>query len=142
MPYAHVVDSTADIDCKISGKSAVCTESFGGDEANFPGISTETLDYSLIPVTITDSLPSITAPGIPTTPNSAHSTPTAHGAPTASNTSSGNTSAGSGTTTSSAAGSAGAGQSAGTTSSSKAGAAQAMVTGWVVGAAAVGLVFA
>lgn len=48
---------TGYMDCSLAGTvSAVCAESFGGTEANFPGTSTETFtgtDYSFMPVTIT-----------------------------------------------------------------------------------------
>jgi len=48
---------TGYFDCSLAGTtSAVCVESFGGTEANFPGMSTETLtatDYTYMPVVIT-----------------------------------------------------------------------------------------
>jgi len=48
---------TGYFDCSIAGTtSAVCVESFGGIDANFPGISTEVYtgsDFMYIPVTIT-----------------------------------------------------------------------------------------
>lgn len=146
---SSVMALTGYVDCALTGRSAVCTESFGGEEANFPGITTITTVLTPVPVTITDSLPSDTALGFPATASSATSTvpnspspSTTKSAPTASNTSSGkNTSAGESTSTSNTASGTGTAQSAGTTSSSTGGAAQAMITGWVVGAAAVGLAF-
>ena len=49
--------STGHINCSLSGTStAVCIESFGGTEANSPGVSTETYtgtDIAYVPVTIT-----------------------------------------------------------------------------------------
>jgi hypothetical protein len=40
-------------DCSWSGKSAVCTESASGEEANFPGKSTETYESGTMLVTVT-----------------------------------------------------------------------------------------
>jgi len=54
--YGPMVDDngtvalTGYIDCSLAGTtSAVCIESFGGTEANFPGISTETLTGTDLP---------------------------------------------------------------------------------------------
>jgi len=150
---SSVLAFTGYIDCTMTGGSAVCTESFGGEEANDPGMSTTTLDpteFTSMAVTITDSLPSDTILGFAATAGLAGSTTsnsaspsTTKSAPTASNTSSGkSTSAGKSTSTTGTASGTGAVQSTGTTSSSTAGAAQAMMTGkaqWVIGAAAAGL---
>ncbi|KAH7371400.1 hypothetical protein BKA66DRAFT_572893 [Pyrenochaeta sp. MPI-SDFR-AT-0127] len=49
-------DFTATQDCLIAASSAVCKETAGGSEANFPGSSTETYEASQIgslPVTVT-----------------------------------------------------------------------------------------
>ncbi|KAL2815394.1 hypothetical protein BDW59DRAFT_153886 [Aspergillus cavernicola] len=40
-------------DCSVHSSRAVCTESAGGSEANFPGVSTTTTGVGLIPVTVT-----------------------------------------------------------------------------------------
>ncbi|KAL3456537.1 hypothetical protein BJX64DRAFT_270539 [Aspergillus heterothallicus] len=40
-------------ECSIKNSKAVCTESAGGSEANFPGISTTTTTVEYMPVTIT-----------------------------------------------------------------------------------------
>ncbi|CZT07824.1 uncharacterized protein RCO7_10891 [Rhynchosporium graminicola] len=51
-----VLAFTARIDCALSPSTAVCIESFGGSDANFPGQSTETYtgtDYQSMPVLIT-----------------------------------------------------------------------------------------
>ncbi|KAL4959997.1 putative GPI anchored protein [Aspergillus stella-maris] len=39
--------------CSVGDSTAVCTDTAGGPEANFPGTSTATTDVSLMPVTIT-----------------------------------------------------------------------------------------
>lgn len=135
---------TGYIDCTLSGTTdGVCTESFGGDEANSPGMSTIALsssDFSYIPVTLTDSLPPNTDFGTATSTGGQTSSSTTL-ASTASNTSVKNTSSAGKSSSTSGTGSA-ASQSTGSTSSSKAGAAQAMITGkaqWVVGGAAAAL---
>ncbi|OBT56182.1 hypothetical protein VE04_04065 [Pseudogymnoascus sp. 24MN13] len=50
------IRSAGQVDCSLAGTtSAVCVESFGGSEANFPGVSTETYtgtDPLYMPVTI------------------------------------------------------------------------------------------
>jgi hypothetical protein len=65
--------SSANIECSLASSSAVCVESFGGSEANDPGMSTETLtgtDYTYMPVVITagagsgGAAPSNTAGGV------------------------------------------------------------------------------
>jgi len=51
-----IVAFTGYIDCSLDASSAVCAESFGGTEANFPGSSTETFtgtDFTYMPVVIT-----------------------------------------------------------------------------------------
>ena len=51
------IHSAGQYDCSLAGTtSAVCVESHGGSEANFPGVSTETYtgtDQPYIPITIT-----------------------------------------------------------------------------------------
>jgi len=53
------------MDCSLAGTtSAVCAESFGGTEANFPGTSMETFtgtDYTFMPVTITGAAAAVTS---------------------------------------------------------------------------------
>jgi len=53
-------DFTASVDCTLTGSTAgVCLESFGGSAANFPGLSTTTLeksDITFFPVTVTAGL--------------------------------------------------------------------------------------
>ncbi|KAL4783307.1 hypothetical protein BJX76DRAFT_330308 [Aspergillus varians] len=39
--------------CSVGKSSAVCTESAGGPDANFPGVDTTTVDVDLLPVTVT-----------------------------------------------------------------------------------------
>ncbi|KAL3473007.1 hypothetical protein BJX99DRAFT_234559 [Aspergillus californicus] len=39
--------------CSVKNSRAVCTESAGGSEANFPGVSTTTTDVELMAVTVT-----------------------------------------------------------------------------------------
>lgn len=59
-------DFTATVDCVIASSSAVCKETAGGSEANFPGSSTETYDASQIDsvtVLITAGLDKLTAGG-------------------------------------------------------------------------------
>lgn len=53
-----VVAFSGYIDCSLGSSSAVCVESFTGTDANFPGMSTETLtgtDFSYMPVVLTDA---------------------------------------------------------------------------------------
>lgn len=80
------------MDCSLDGtKSAVCVESFGGTEANFPGITTETYtgtDLPYMPVVITagaavstgsspsSAVPSTTTNGTTATHTSGSSTKT------------------------------------------------------------------
>ncbi|KAK0130019.1 hypothetical protein ONS96_000557 [Cadophora gregata f. sp. sojae] len=76
-----VLAFTARIDCSLdSTVSAVCIQSFGGSEANFPGVSTETYtgtDFQYMPVLLTAGA----APGTGRTPSStAASTTTSAGA--------------------------------------------------------------
>ncbi|KAL2865385.1 putative GPI anchored protein [Aspergillus lucknowensis] len=40
-------------ECSVGNSRAVCTESAGGSEANFPGVSTTTTAVKLMPVTVT-----------------------------------------------------------------------------------------
>ncbi|KAL2802752.1 hypothetical protein BJX63DRAFT_414019 [Aspergillus granulosus] len=40
-------------ECTVKNSKATCTESAGGSEANFPGVSTTTTTVDLMPVTIT-----------------------------------------------------------------------------------------
>lgn len=52
------------LNCTAASSSAVCHESFGGREANFPGTSDETYsetNFAIIPVTITAGLEKLTA---------------------------------------------------------------------------------
>lgn len=131
-----VLAFTGYIDCTLTGSpatSGVCTESFGGDEANFPGMSTITLessDITYMPVTISDF--ELTNTGLASA-----------SATTASNTSAGRSTSTAKSTRSTGTGSGtGVAQSTGSTSLSKAGAAQAKATGnaqWVVGGVAVAL---
>ena len=65
-------DFTASVDCTLTGSTAgVCIESFGGSAANFPGLSTTTLeksDITFFPVTVTAGLGSGSGTGaVPTT---------------------------------------------------------------------------
>lgn len=57
-------DFTATQDCVIAASSAVCKETAGGSEANFPGSSTETYeasDIGSLPVTVTAGVEKLTA---------------------------------------------------------------------------------
>ncbi|OWO99565.1 hypothetical protein B2J93_2610 [Marssonina coronariae] len=80
---------TGRIDCSLAGAaSAVCVESFGGSEANFPGISTETYtgtDFSYLPVIITAGV-AVTrgspTPGVSATSTSGSSTSQTSGSST------------------------------------------------------------
>ncbi|KAL4927343.1 putative GPI anchored protein [Aspergillus undulatus] len=50
--------------CSVGGDTAVCTESAGGPDANFPGTSTETSEVAYIPITITaGSFTNASSPG-------------------------------------------------------------------------------
>jgi len=71
-----VVDFTGFVDCSLAASSAVCTESFGGAQANDPGISTETFsgtDFSYMPVILTDG----PLPGVSAAPSNTNAAPTA-----------------------------------------------------------------
>ncbi len=149
MDCTYLFRSTGYIDCSLAGFPAtagVCTESFGGDEANDPGMSTTTLgstDITYFPVTISDftldgtGVVSASATGSTGAGSSATPASNTRSAATASNTSTGKTTIVTGT----ASGTASA-QTTGASSSSKAVAAHAMVTGkaqWIVGGAAVAM---
>ncbi|KAL2823636.1 hypothetical protein BJY01DRAFT_230625 [Aspergillus pseudoustus] len=62
-------------ECSIKNSKAVCTESAGGSEANFPGVSTTTTTVDYMPVTITAG--SITGADSESTTDSATSTSSA-----------------------------------------------------------------
>ncbi|KAF1984102.1 hypothetical protein K402DRAFT_318695, partial [Aulographum hederae CBS 113979] len=90
--------------CSVTGTtSAVCAETAGGSEANFPGTSTETLaatDITFFPVVITAGLEKLaSATASPTSDGTASSSQTGSLSSTASETSAGGSSAGSSTTT-------------------------------------------
>lgn len=53
------------VKCTISNSRAVCTESAGGPDANFPGVETATDKVTLFPVTVTAG--SVTSAGHLTT---------------------------------------------------------------------------
>lgn len=113
--------STSYFDCSLGDTTtAVCTESFGGDEAKFPGISTETLtlsDVLYMPVVITTGLVSNTGAAETGTVTS---TSTTKGGPTASNTSGTAVKTGSGSATCTAQTQTGSSQSGSATSASTA----------------------
>lgn len=109
------------IDCSLAASSAVCTMSFGGTEANDPGLATSTFtgtDYTSMPVVITagpalvsntgSSVPaSTTSTSKPTGTNSSGSEAKTSGSQTSSGTAAQNTSSSkSGTSTSTAGGAA------------------------------------
>jgi len=117
-------------DCSLGASSAVCAESFGGDEANFPGSSTETFtgtDFTYMPVVITAGVLNTGGAAAPSSTTAA---------PTPSNTSGGKkTSSGASNTSSGAAQTQG--TSGSSTSTSTGGV--PMITGnakWVLGGAA------
>ncbi len=123
------------MDCSLAGTiSAVCIESFNGDEANFPGLSTETYtgtDMPFMPVLVTG----LAVGGSATTPSFAPATTTSSGTSTTIASTSGGS-----TTTSSGSGSS-AVQTSTTSTSVSTGGMPAM-TGdriWAFGGAAVAL---
>ncbi|KAL4749098.1 hypothetical protein BDW72DRAFT_178848 [Aspergillus terricola var. indicus] len=66
-------------ECSVGKSIAVCTESAGGPEANFPGVETATEEVSYMPVTVTAG--SVTSAGASTaTSTSTSSTSTGTGA--------------------------------------------------------------
>lgn len=79
--YLKSTPSTGYADCSLySTASAVCVESFGGTDANFPGISTETYtgtDLPYMPIVITAGPGSSLTSSVSATPTgSLSSTPT------------------------------------------------------------------
>jgi len=134
-----VLAFTARIDCALDSTiSAVCVESFGGSEANFPGLTTETYtgtDFQYMPVFITAGA----AAGTGSTPSSTMASTTASAAST-SQTSGLATKTSSSSSSGSASSGKGSGGVAQTSSTSTAGV--PAVTGnakWVVGGAAAAL---
>ncbi|KAE8451133.1 hypothetical protein EG329_004805 [Mollisiaceae sp. DMI_Dod_QoI] len=126
-------------DCSLAPSSAVCVESFGGTEANFPGMSTETYsgtDYTSMPVVITAGavVASNTGSSVPastTTSGSSQATNTSTSGGTAKT--SGISSGGVTAQTS------GTSKPSGTSTSTAAGAAITGCSAWMLGGAALAL---
>lgn len=59
------MSSHLSVECAVSNSRAVCTESAGGPDANFPGVETATDKVTLFPVTVTAG--SVTSAGHLTT---------------------------------------------------------------------------
>jgi len=140
---------TGYFDCSLKGTStAICTESFGGEEANFPGSSTETLtgtDFTYQTATLTGSTLNIlgAAPASSTTGSTASSTSGSGATQTGSNSNNNNNDNNSGSTSGSGSKETGSNTSNGgngdakSTRTSTGG--MAMITGnaqWVMGGAA------
>jgi len=127
-----VVAFTGVLDCSVDGKasSAICAESFGGEGANFPGTSTETItgtDFFYMPVVITAGLSNT---GSAASPSSTSAAPT------------GSSTSAKGSKTSSGSGAAETGSSSAASSSTSTGGIP-MITGnagWVVGGVALAAV--
>jgi len=126
---------TALIDCSLAGSSAVCTESYGGQEANDPGQSTETLtgtDFTYMPVVITAGSLNTNAPAAPSSTTAV---------PTASSTGGADSSSQTGSSTGPTQSVSGTAQSGSSSAKSTSASTGGMPTvtghkGWVVGGAA------
>ncbi|KAL2075187.1 hypothetical protein VTL71DRAFT_129 [Oculimacula yallundae] len=134
-----VLAFTARIDCSLSpsSSSAVCVESFGGSDANFPGQSTETYtgtDFAYMPVFITAGIGATPSTPASTTPASSAATNKSTSGASGSQTSSGT---GAKQTSSSASGT---GTAASTATSTAGGSAVTGMPRWVVGGGAVAAV--